>query len=103
MLCTLPPPSGDSSQRTSAPSAPGEEGKGNQGNILDDLREKWLEAEGAELDKRDESATQFDKILEMLVLAAESEGCEDDSSFESRVDKMAIQDCKREFIQSSDF
>eukprot|EP00250_Pteridium_aquilinum_P034429 c7564_g1_i1 orf=507-2432(+) len=96
MLCTLPPPSGDSSQRTSAPSAPGGEGKANQGNLLDDLREKWLEAEGAELDKRDESATQFDKILEMLVLAAESEGGENDSSFDSQVGKLAIRDLNLE-------
>lgn len=99
MLCSLPPPSGDSSRRTTAPSAPGEEGKGNHGNILDDLREKWLEAEGAELDMRDESAIQFDKILEVLVLAAESkDGDEDHSSFKSQVDKMADQNCKREFI-----
>lgn len=100
MLCSLPPPSGDLSQRTSAPSAPGGEGKGNQGNLLDDLREKWLEAEGAELDKRDESATQFDKILEMLVLAAESEGCENHSSFESQVGKLATRDLNMEFISS---
>lgn len=90
MLCTLPPPSGDSSQRTSAPSAPGGEGKVNQGNLLDDLREKWLEAEGAELDKRDESACQFDKILELLVLAAESEGCENESAFESPTGKLDV-------------
>lgn len=100
MLCSLPPPSGDLSQRTSAPSAPGGEGKGNQGNLLDDLREKWLEAEGAELDKRDESATQFDKILEMLVLTAESEGCENHSSFESQVGKLATRDLNMEFISS---
>lgn len=86
MLCTLPPPSGDSSQRTSAPSAPGGEGKANQDNLLDDLREKWLEAEGAELDKRDESARQFDKRLELLVLAAESEDFETYSTFESSGD-----------------
>ena len=45
----------------------------DQGNLLDDLREKWLEAEAAELDKRDESALQFDKRLEMLVVVAEQE------------------------------
>lgn len=73
MLLSLPPPSGDSSQRTTAPSAPGEEGKSKQGNILDDLREKWLEAEAAELDKRDESAYEFDKRLEILVHLAEHE------------------------------
>lgn len=92
MLCRLPPPSGDSSQRTSAPNAPGGKGKANQGNLLDDLREKWLEAEGAELDKRDESAVQFDKMLEMLVLAAESEDCEIDDSFGSHISKLAVRE-----------
>lgn len=73
MLLALPPPSGDTALRTTVPSAPGEQGKSNQENILDDLREKWLEVEAAELDKRDESALQFDKRLEMLVLVAENE------------------------------
>ncbi|MCO5579538.1 hypothetical protein L7F22_033394 [Adiantum nelumboides] len=93
MLSRLPPPSGDSCLRTSAPSAPGGEGKANQGNILDDLREKWLEAEGAELDKRDESAIQFDKILETLVLAAENESdCEIDDSFGSHLSKLDVRE-----------
>ncbi|GAB4825254.1 hypothetical protein Ancab_008126 [Ancistrocladus abbreviatus] len=73
MLLTLPPPSGDSSLRTTAPSAPGTEAKTDEGNLLDDLREKWLEVEAAELDKRDESALLFDKRLEMLMLIAERE------------------------------
>ncbi|KAG0466270.1 hypothetical protein HPP92_017850 [Vanilla planifolia] len=73
MLLTLPPPSGDSSLRTSRPSAPGTVGQPEQGNLLDDLRDKWLEAEGAELDKRDESAVLFDKRLEMLMVVAERE------------------------------
>lgn len=73
MLLALPPPSGDTAQRTTVPSAPGDQEKSNQENILDDLREKWLEVEAAELDKRDESALQFDKRLEMLVLVAEHE------------------------------
>lgn len=73
MLLTLPPPSGDSTLRTTAPSAPGAEANTIDGNLLDDLREKWLEAEGAELDKRDESALLFDKRLEMLMLVAEQE------------------------------
>ncbi|KMS99096.1 hypothetical protein BVRB_3g066940 [Beta vulgaris subsp. vulgaris] len=73
MLLTLPPPSGDSSLRTTAPSAPGGGGIHDQGNILDDLREKWLEIEAAELDKRDESALLFDKRLEMLMHIAEQE------------------------------
>ncbi|XP_047942333.1 BTB/POZ domain-containing protein At2g04740 isoform X2 [Salvia hispanica] len=73
MLLTLPPPSGDSSLRTTAPSAPGAEVNVVEGNILDDLREKWLEAEGAELDKRDESALLFDKRLDMLMLVAKQE------------------------------
>ncbi|GLT46265.1 hypothetical protein SLA2020_200350 [Shorea laevis] len=73
MLLTLPPPSGDSSLRTTAPSAPGAVVNADQGNLLDDLREKWLEAEAAELDKRDESALLFDKRLEMLMLVAEQE------------------------------
>lgn len=73
MLLTLPPPSGDSSLRTTAPSAPGAAVNADQGNLLDDLREKWLEAEAAELDKRDESALLFDKRLEMLMLIAEQE------------------------------
>ncbi|KAJ0987005.1 hypothetical protein J5N97_005361 [Dioscorea zingiberensis] len=78
MLLTLPPPSGDSSLRTTAPSAPGFGGNSDQGNLLDDLREKWLEAEAAELDKRDESAVLFDKRLEMLVLVAKRETNEAD-------------------------
>ncbi|KAJ6723805.1 ANKYRIN REPEAT AND BTB/POZ DOMAIN-CONTAINING PROTEIN 1 [Salix koriyanagi] len=73
MLLTVPPPSGDSSLRTTAPSAPGAAENTDQGNLLDDLREKWLEAEAAELDKRDESALLFDKRLEMLMLVAEKE------------------------------
>ncbi|PKI35521.1 hypothetical protein CRG98_043975 [Punica granatum] len=73
MLLTLPPPSGDSSLRTTVPSAPGAVVNTDQGNLLDDLREKWLEAEAAELDKRDESALLFDKRLEMLMLVAEQE------------------------------
>ncbi|KAL6287247.1 hypothetical protein ACE6H2_011637 [Prunus campanulata] len=73
MLLTLPPPSGDSSFRTTVPSAPGAEVNSDQRNLLDDLREKWLEAEAAELDKRDESALIFDKRLEMLMVVAERE------------------------------
>lgn len=73
MLLTLPPPSGDNSLRTTIPSAPGAEVNADQGNLLDDMREKWLEAEAAELDKRDESALLFDKRLEMLMLVAEQE------------------------------
>lgn len=73
MLLTLPPPSGDSSLRTTVPSAPGAAVSADQANLLDDLREKWLEAEAAELDKRDESALLFDKRLEMLMLVAEEE------------------------------
>uniref|UniRef100_A0A7N0TEN0 BTB domain-containing protein n=1 Tax=Kalanchoe fedtschenkoi TaxID=63787 RepID=A0A7N0TEN0_KALFE len=73
MLLTQPPPSGDSSLRTTIPNAPGAEMSTDQANLLDDLREKWLEAEAAELDKRDESALLFDKRLEMLMLVAERE------------------------------
>lgn len=74
MLLTLPPPSGDSSLRTTAPSAPGAEMSSTaEGNVLDDLREKWLEAEAAELDERDESALLFDKRLEKLMQIAEQE------------------------------
>lgn len=73
MLLTLPPPSGDSSLRTTAPSAPGAGGYTDQGNILDDLREKWLEIEAGELDERDESALLFDNRLEMLMLIAKQE------------------------------
>ncbi|KAK4743429.1 hypothetical protein SAY87_001430 [Trapa incisa] len=73
MLLTLPPPSGDSSLRTTVPSAPGAAVNIDQGNLLDDLREKWLEAEAAELDKRDESALLFDNRLEMLMLVAKQE------------------------------
>ncbi|QCE15445.1 BTB/POZ domain-containing protein At2g04740 [Vigna unguiculata] len=73
MLLTLPPPSGDSSLRTTVPSIPGSSLNTDQGNLLDDLREKWLAIEAAELDKRDESALQFDKRLEMLMLVAEQE------------------------------
>lgn len=73
MLLTLPPPSGDSSLRTTVPSAPGAEMNLDEGNLLDDLREKWLEAEAAELDKRDESVLLFDQRLEMLMLVAEQE------------------------------
>lgn len=77
MLLTLPPLSGDSALRTTAPSAPGAMLNVDQGNLLDDLREKWLEAEAAELDKRDESALLFDKRLEMLVVVAEQEKTDD--------------------------
>lgn len=76
MLLTLPPPSGDSSFRTTVPSAPGAIINVDQGNLLDDLREKWLEAEAAELDKRDESALMFDKRLEMLMQVAKDEKSE---------------------------
>ncbi|KAL6592685.1 hypothetical protein ACP70R_042785 [Stipagrostis hirtigluma subsp. patula] len=79
LLLTLPPPSGDDSLRTTRPSAPGTAGNTDQGNLLDDLREKWLEAEGAELDERDESAALFDKRLETLMLVAEKEADDDDS------------------------
>nr|XP_043624757.1 BTB/POZ domain-containing protein At2g04740 [Erigeron canadensis] len=73
ILLTLPPPSGDSSLRTTVPSAPGAEMKMTEGNVLDDLREKWLEAEAGELDTRDESALLFDKRLQMLMHMAEQE------------------------------
>lgn len=73
MLLTLPPPSGDSSLRTTVPNAPGAEMKMTEGNVLDDLREKWLEVEAGELDTRDESALLFDKRLEMLMMVAEQE------------------------------
>uniref|UniRef100_A0A0E0A8T6 BTB domain-containing protein n=1 Tax=Oryza glumipatula TaxID=40148 RepID=A0A0E0A8T6_9ORYZ len=73
LLLTLPPPSGDDSLRTTRPSEPGTAGNTDQGNLLDDLREKWLEAEAAELDERDESAKLFDNRLEMLMLVAEQE------------------------------
>ncbi|KAL8140496.1 hypothetical protein V2J09_006517 [Rumex salicifolius] len=75
LLLTLPPPSGDTSLRTTAPSAPGSGGALNtdQGNLLDDLREKWLEVEAAELDRRDDSALLFDKRLEMLMVVAQHE------------------------------
>ncbi|KAK8940714.1 BTB/POZ domain-containing protein [Platanthera zijinensis] len=52
MLLMLPPPFGDSSLRSNHPSAPGSMCFSNQGNHLDDLREKWFEAVGADLDKR---------------------------------------------------
>ena len=45
----------------------------DQGNLLDDLREKWLEAEAGELDERDDSALLFDKRLEILMQIAEQE------------------------------
>ncbi|KAF3772475.1 BTB/POZ domain-containing protein [Nymphaea thermarum] len=77
MLLRFPPSSGDSALRTTLPSAPGAGGTTNQGNILDDLREKWLEAEAAELDKRDESAALFDRRLEMLILVANEERIHD--------------------------
>ncbi|XP_023731103.1 BTB/POZ domain-containing protein At2g04740 [Lactuca sativa] len=73
MVLSLPPPSGDSSLRTTVPNAPGAEMKMTEGNVLDDLREKWLEIEAGELDERDESALLFDKRLEMLMMVAERE------------------------------
>ncbi|KAL1209722.1 BTB/POZ domain-containing protein [Cardamine amara subsp. amara] len=79
MLLTLPPPSGDSSLRTTVPSAPGAMMTMDQGNVLDDLREKWLEAEASELDMRDESALIFDKRLAMLVEMAEQEKSESEA------------------------
>ncbi|KAJ4731768.1 BTB/POZ domain-containing protein [Rhynchospora pubera] len=77
MLLTFPPPSGEDSLRTTRPSAPGTVGTANEGNLLDDLREKWLIVDGAELDKRDESAALFDRRLEMLMLIAEKEANDD--------------------------
>lgn len=76
LLLTLPPPSGDSSMRTTLPSAPGAGLNTAWANLLDDLREKWLEAEAAELDQRDESAALFDKRLGMLMLIAEQESAD---------------------------
>uniref|UniRef100_A0ACD5VBM0 Uncharacterized protein n=2 Tax=Avena sativa TaxID=4498 RepID=A0ACD5VBM0_AVESA len=73
LLLTLPPPSADDALRTTRPSTPGGTGNTEQGNVLDDLREKWLEAEAAELDKRDQSAALFDKRLELLMSVAERE------------------------------
>ncbi|GJP81246.1 hypothetical protein CLOP_g11409 [Closterium sp. NIES-67] len=86
MLARLPPPSGDDSVRTTAPSLHGEQlpaslgqasgamggdGVGGESmNVLDDLREKWLELEGAELEERDASAAEFDKRLETLAALA---------------------------------
>jgi ankyrin repeat/BTB/POZ domain-containing protein 1 len=79
MVKSLPPPSGDDAARTTAPSAPGAVGKDNQGNILDDLREKWLAIEGEELDQRDESAREFDYRLEKLVALATLQESERDT------------------------
>ncbi|XP_006656928.2 BTB/POZ domain-containing protein At2g04740 [Oryza brachyantha] len=79
LLLTLPPPSGDDSLRTTRPSEPGTAGNTDEGNLLDDLREKWLEAEAAELDERDESAKLFDRRLEMLMLVAEQEVNDDNA------------------------
>ncbi|CAA7409540.1 unnamed protein product [Spirodela intermedia] len=76
LLLTLPPPSGDSSLRTTLPSAPGSAVNSGEGNILDDLREKWLEAEAADLDQRDESAALFDRRLAALLLMADQEAQE---------------------------
>ena len=80
LLLTLPPPSANDALRTTRPSQPGAAGHTDQGNILDDLREKWLEAEAAELDERDQSAALFDQRLEMLMLIAEREACDDDNT-----------------------
>ena len=44
-----------SSQCTTALGIHGEKGKSKQGNILNDLREKWLEVKSIALDKRYES------------------------------------------------
>ncbi|EXC34940.1 BTB/POZ domain-containing protein [Morus notabilis] len=90
MLLTLPPPSGDDSLRTTAPSAPGAEVNTDQANLLDDLREKWLEAEAAELDKRDESALLFDKRLEMLMVVAEQEKSNENLTDEIHDDSRTI-------------
>jgi ankyrin repeat/BTB/POZ domain-containing protein 1 len=81
MLLCLPPPSGDLTERTTAPKAPGVEDGGQAGeNALDDLREKWLTEEGSELDKRDESALEFDKRLAQLVALAEEEESQNEDS-----------------------
>ncbi|KAM0917590.1 hypothetical protein ACQ4PT_009102 [Festuca glaucescens] len=78
LLLTLPLPSASDALRTTHPSAPGATGNSEQGNVLDDLREKWLEAEAAELDKRDQSAALFDKRLELLMFVAEREADDDE-------------------------
>jgi len=80
MLWCLPAPSGDLAERTTAPKAPGEEGGQAEENVLDDLREKWLNEEGSELNKRDESALAFDKRLEQLVALAEEEDLQNEES-----------------------
>lgn len=90
MLLTLPPPSGDSSLRTTVPSIPGSTLNTDQGNLLDDLREKWLEIEAAELDKRDESALQFDKRLEMLMLVAQQEKSSDNADSDGITDTLGF-------------
>lgn len=90
MLKALPPPSGDSEERTTAPSAPGElvEGRDNLGNILDDLREKWLAIEGEELDQRDQSAREFDQrlaeLVEMATLEEAEMKCREDCNVRAR-------------------
>ncbi|KAL4588941.1 hypothetical protein LXL04_001841 [Taraxacum kok-saghyz] len=81
MILSLPAPSGDSSLRTTVPNAPGAEVKMTEGNVVDDLREKWLEIEAGELDERDESALLFDKRLEMLMMVAEREQADSASLF----------------------
>ena len=43
------------------------------GNLLDDLRERWLEMEGAELEERDASAAEFDRRLEQLAALGREE------------------------------
>lgn len=70
LVASVPPPSGELSHRTTAPSAPGQGGNDTQENILDDLREKWLAIEGQELDKRDASALEFDTLLQQLLIQA---------------------------------
>eukprot|EP00897_Mesotaenium_endlicherianum_P004572 jgi/Mesen1/4142/ME000218S03252 len=68
LLQALPGASGDDSARTSAPRAPGGESTaaGASANVIDDLREKWLEIDGAELEARDASAALFDARLRHL-------------------------------------
>ncbi|CAN8258151.1 unnamed protein product [Cochlearia groenlandica] len=85
MLLTLPPPSGDSSLRTTVPSAPGAMMTTDQGNVLDDLREKWLEAEALELDMRDESALVFDNRLRKLVEIAQREAEAENNKIRERL------------------
>ena len=87
MVKSLPLPSGEDASRTTAPNAPGQEGGGGieHANVLDDLREKWVEMEGDRED-RDKGTVWFEnRLLELRVSAEIEEGRKESKDAKDKV------------------